>query len=127
VRDDRERLLDILEAIVSIERHTSRGHEAFDRDELVQAWTLHQLQTIGEAARGLSEQLRHNHPEVPWSAIITMRNYVVHEYFGVDLAEIWNAVERDLPTLRRQIEAILRDPGLDRPDRISELTAGWRR
>lgn len=87
MRDDRERLLDILEAIVSIERHTSLGREAFDRDELVQAWTLHQLQTIGEAARRLSEHIRHNHPEVP----------------------------------------ILRDPELDRSDRISELTAGWRR
>ncbi|MFZ5866413.1 MAG: hypothetical protein ACOYXY_11085 [Thermodesulfobacteriota bacterium] len=35
MRDDRLRLLDILEAIANIERYSSRGREAFDEDELM--------------------------------------------------------------------------------------------
>lgn len=38
-----------------------------------------------------------------------MRNVLVHEYFGVDLNEVWNIVERELPDLKRKIEAILRE------------------
>jgi uncharacterized protein with HEPN domain len=36
-----------------------------------------------------------------------MRNILVHEYFGVDLREVWNAVERDLPSFKRAIEGLL--------------------
>jgi uncharacterized protein with HEPN domain len=36
-----------------------------------------------------------------------MRNILVHDYFGLNLEEVWTAVERDVPTLRRQIQAIL--------------------
>jgi uncharacterized protein with HEPN domain len=37
-----------------------------------------------------------------------MRNVLVHEYFGLDLDEVWAAVEVDLPTLKSEIEAVLR-------------------
>ena len=38
MRDDRERLLDILEAIERIEKYTSKGREVFEDDELIQTW-----------------------------------------------------------------------------------------
>ena len=55
MRDDRERLQDILEAIERVEKYTARGREVFERDELVRTWIVHYIQIIGEAARrGLS-------------------------------------------------------------------------
>ena len=36
MRDDRERLLDILEAIERIKKYAARGREAFGREELIQ-------------------------------------------------------------------------------------------
>lgn len=54
MRDDRERLRDILEAIERIERYTSKGREEFMQDELIQTWVVHHIQIIGEAARKLS-------------------------------------------------------------------------
>jgi uncharacterized protein with HEPN domain len=38
LRDDRERLADILEAIDRAQRYAVRGRVAFDSDELIQAW-----------------------------------------------------------------------------------------
>ncbi len=35
-----------------------------------------------------------------------MRNVLVHGYFAIDLEEVWATVERRVPALRRQIEAI---------------------
>lgn len=103
MRRDEERLADILAAIDKIERFTREGRSAFDEDERTQVWVLYHIQLIGEAARALSEDLRSHHPEVPWTAIIGMRHILVHDYFGIDQNEVWAAVERDLPELRKQI------------------------
>ena len=36
-----------------------------------------------------------------------MRNILVHEYFGLNLEQVWMAAVRDLPELRRKVEQIL--------------------
>jgi uncharacterized protein with HEPN domain len=106
VRDDRERILDMLEAIENLERHAGKGREAFDRDELIQTWVVHHLEIVGEAASRLGAGFRVEHPEVPWSQIVAMRNVIAHEYFGIDLDEVWQVVERDLPELKRKLNEI---------------------
>jgi len=108
VRDDRERLQDILEAIERIERYSAKGRKAFESDELVQNWIVRHLQIIGEATRSLSLDLREKHPDISWSKIIGMRNILVHDYFGIDVDVVWSAVERDLPELKRKITALLK-------------------
>jgi uncharacterized protein with HEPN domain len=120
LRDDQARLEDILRAIGLIERYARRGRSSFDDDELLQAWMLHHLTVIGEAAVRLSLALREGHPEVSWSGIIGMRNVLVHGYFSIDLEEVWRTVERGVPALREQIEAILRELGPGGPPAISE-------
>lgn len=107
MRDDGERLRDILEAIERIDRYARRGRKEFEDDELVQIWVVHHIQIIGEAARGVSQDLRDRHTGVPWAAVSAMRNVLVHEYFGIDVERVWAAVDRDLPRLRDQIEAML--------------------
>jgi len=47
MRNDRERLLDILESIQKIERYAREGKPAFERDELIQVWMVHYVQLIG--------------------------------------------------------------------------------
>jgi uncharacterized protein with HEPN domain len=120
VRDDRQRLADILDAIDRIDRHTRGGRTAFERDELVQIWVLRHLQLIGEAARRLSEEVRTQHPEIPWAAIIALRNFLVHDYFAVNLDIVWQVVDRDIPALRSQVEAALRAQGWGQAPSVSE-------
>ena len=102
------RLQDILEVIEKIDRYSSKGREAFDSDELVQTWIIHHIQIIGEAARRGSDELKARHADIPWSQIIGMRNILVHDYFGVDLEEVWSTVMRDIPDLKRKIQSILK-------------------
>ncbi|MBN1322420.1 MAG: DUF86 domain-containing protein [Methanotrichaceae archaeon] len=99
MRDPYERLMDILDAIDRIERYAARGRDALEIDELVQVWMVHHIQIIGEAAARLGRDFHEAYPEVPWAQIVAMRNILVHEYFGVDLDEVWQVIERDLPIL----------------------------
>ncbi len=114
MRDLRECLRDILDAIARIERYATRGREAFEGDELVQVWVVHHLQIIGEAAMRLGRDFHLAHPEVPWPQIVAMRNVLVHEYFGIDLNEVWKTVERDLPIFQRAVEELLKS--LEEPE-----------
>lgn len=107
MRDDRERLLDIQEAIERIEKYVVRGRVAFEQDELIQTWVLHHLQLIGEAVRALSPELTQKHSEVAWSKIIGMRNILVHNYFSIDAGIVWAVIENDLPVLKQQISELL--------------------
>ena len=109
MRDDRERLLDIREAIERINKYAVRGKKAFEEDELVQNWIIHHLQIIGEAANQLSKNYQERNPDTPWSKIIGMRNILVHNYFDIDTAIVWTVVERDLPILKRNIDNMLKD------------------
>jgi uncharacterized protein with HEPN domain len=109
MRDNRERLLDILEAIERIEKYATRGEEAFRLDELIQTWMVQNIQVIGEAARALSQDFRDQHSDIPWSSVIGMRHVMVHEYFEIDLDIVWGVVSKDLPILELQLKAMLND------------------
>lgn len=109
MRDNSERILDILEAIERIERHSGKGREVFQEDELIQTWIVHNLEVIGEAASKLSQDFRNTYSEIPWPQIIAMRNVLTHEYFGIDLNEVWQVIERDLPELKRNLAKISKE------------------
>lgn len=108
MRDDREKLHDILEAIERIERYAVRGRESFEQDELIQTWFTQNLQVIGEASRALSNDLRTKHPEVPWGKMIGMRNILTHNYFEIDLDIVWAVIDQELSDLKQKIEIIVR-------------------
>jgi len=107
MREVGERLRDILDAINQIGRYASRGREAFEREELIQIRVVHHLQIIGEAASRLGRESHAAYSEVPWAKIVTMRNVLVHDYFGVDLNELWNMVQRDLGPIQGRVEWLL--------------------
>lgn len=38
-----------------------------------------------------------------------MRNFMTHEYFGLQLDTIWDAAVNDIPALKKQIQQIIHD------------------
>ena len=112
MRDDKERLRDILEAITQIEKYTVRGEKEFQQNELIQILIVHHLQIIGEASNSIFKKLINKYSKVPWAEIIAFRNILVHEYFRVDIQTIWKIVERDLSDLKEQVQIILKSEKL---------------
>ena len=108
MRSDRSRLLDIDEAVQRIREKLPSTKEEFSQSDLLQVWVLYHIQVIGEAANGISPEFQDLHLEIPWKDIIAMRHLLVHQYFGIDLDEIWNTAKQDLPKLQQDISRILK-------------------
>jgi len=77
MRDDRARLVDMLDAMNSIEKYAVLGKERFQRDELVRTYIIYQLQVLGEAAYKLTSNFRSDHSDVPWPKVMGMRHFLV--------------------------------------------------
>jgi uncharacterized protein with HEPN domain len=106
VKDERVYLLHALEAIDAIQRYTVDGRDAFFADPKTQDAVIRNVEVIGQAVKGIPDQTRALEPDVPWRQIAGMRDKLIHEYFGVDLALVWDVVERELPVLRPRLEEL---------------------
>lgn len=111
MRSEKERFLDMLEAIERIEDRTPASLDLFADDDLLQVWIVHHLQIIGEAAFRISKETQSKFPEISWGSIIGMRHVLVHNYFEIDLEIVWNVLAHNLPTLRQQIKWVLETQG----------------
>jgi uncharacterized protein with HEPN domain len=99
----------IAEAIEKIERYISGlSYGQFLKDEKTVDAVIRMLEIIGEAANNISAEAQNAHPEIQWSKIISMRNRLIHEYFGVNEEIVWSTVKEKLPVLKKQIEEFLR-------------------
>lgn len=107
MKDDRVYLGHILEAIHDIERYASAGRDAFMTDKMRQDALIRKLEVIGEAVKNLSDVAKQRRPGIPWRRIAGMRDRLTHDYFGVDLALVWVAVDKELPKLRAAVEQLL--------------------
>lgn len=98
----------IQDAIEQINEYVNGvDRETFGNRPMLQDAVLRQLEIIGEASRQLSEEARAQHTEIPWHAIIGMRNRIAHDYLNIDLDIIWEVVQYDLPELQGHIREIL--------------------
>ncbi len=101
-------LLDILNAAKTARKFGANlTKKEFLQNSLVQSGILHQIIIIGEAVKRLSIEFRQNHPKIPWKFIAGMRDRVTHGYFDVDLDEVWNTVEKDLPELIKYLTPLV--------------------
>ena len=102
-------LLAILEACVKIQNFVENIDDAdsFYADEKTFDAVLMNFVVIGEAVVRLTDGLKQSHSTIPWTKYKGFRNIVVHNYFGVNAEEVWQIVEKSIPTLKEEIEKIV--------------------
>ena len=108
MREEKLYLADIKEAIDKIFLYTKGlSFEGFEADNKTIDAVMRNFEIIGEATKHLSDETRKGEPLQPWIEIVSMRNMLIHEYFGADIVEVWKTIESDLPSLRGSIIRLL--------------------
>lgn len=107
MKDDVVYLRHILECIDSIESYVPNGKQDFFSSKLIQDAVIRNLEVVGEATKRISQELRQQHPKLPWREMAGLRDVLIHNYFGVDNDIVWNVVEKEVPILKDQITNIL--------------------
>ncbi len=98
------RLRHILEAIEEIEEYVLPvGFDDFVDNIPALRIAERNLEIIGEAANKIPASVRSENDNVPWRAMVTMRNVVIHDYKNVNYKIIWDTLEKDLPELKKSL------------------------
>ncbi len=85
----------------------SRTRADLDRDRVLELAVVRLLEIVGEAAARVSHETQERYDDLPWPAIIGLRNRLIHGYDSVDLDVLWAIVCTDLPPLVERLEQIV--------------------
>jgi len=106
-KEDMARLWDMLDAAQAAMQFTGgKRFEEFLADRMVRNAVERNLEIIGEAARCVSQAFRDANPEIPWRAIIALRNVLTHEYSEIRYERLWFLCTQQLAVLIRQLEDV---------------------
>lgn len=93
-------LQDILTSITkALEFVEGMSREDFLQDDKTAFAVVRALEVIGEAAKGVPDEVRDRYPDIPWRSMAGMRDKLIHHYFAVELDTVWKTATQDLRTL----------------------------
>lgn len=105
-------LHDIRTAVNLVVQFTAaKSLNEFVADPLRRSAVERQLEIVGEAL----SQLAKTDPAMvarisDFRRIIALRNILIHGYGKVDHRVIWNIIQRNVPILEREVDALLAEP-----------------
>lgn len=112
--DDYARLCHILDAIAEVEKYVEGFDlQSFADDSKTRFASIKQLEIAGEATGSLTKDLTAKYPDVPWRAIIALRNILVHDYYEIQSDVIWRIINVHLPPFKIQVKQIFEDVSSD--------------
>lgn len=96
---------DITESAHAIKSYVDGiDYETFVNDRKTFSATLREYMVIGEAVGKIIDLLEKNSPEYPWRMIKDFRNFIIHEYFGVNPKIVWDLTTQELDLLLEEIK-----------------------
>jgi uncharacterized protein with HEPN domain len=84
-----------------------RSRADLNQDRMLLFALIRCVEIIGEASGKVSEVSRAQAPEIPWRAMVGMRNRLTHAYFDIDAEIVWKTATVELPALAASLRALL--------------------
>jgi uncharacterized protein with HEPN domain len=84
-------------------------YDTFAKDDKTVYAVIRAIEIIGEAASKLPKTVLTKYPDLPWRDIISMRNKLVHAYFGIKVDVIWQTIQDDLPLITQVLAVIIKN------------------
>ncbi len=104
---DIERLQHISDAVGLILVFCKGKSEAdFSEDRMLASSVLYQFIIIGEAIRYIDAELLGKY-QYPWHLPRSFRNYAAHEYFGINLKQVYKTIKQLLPEFKKVIDEMI--------------------
>jgi uncharacterized protein with HEPN domain len=105
--EDRVRLLHMIEAAQAASNFVAgRTRMDLEADQMLLFAVVRAIEVLGEAANKVSTEVRRANPNIPWKAIVGMRNRLIHAYFDVDTDMVWETVQVEIPGLLPLLQAL---------------------
>ena len=97
-------ILQILDAVRKISKYTAKvDFKKFVKKEEKQSAVIMQLILIGEISKKLTASYK-TKIKLPWKQIAGFRDRAVHKYFSLDLRDLWQTVEHDIPEIEKHLK-----------------------
>ena len=108
--EDRIRLRHMIDAAESaVQFIAGRQRMDLDEDRMLLFAVVRAIEVLGEAASRISAETRATHSDIPWRAIIGMRNRLIHAYFEINTAIVWHTATQEIPALLPRLRALVSD------------------
>jgi len=106
-RDSQLYIQDIIESANAIKLYCQDiDFETFCNDRKTYSATIREYTIIGEAVSQIMDMLEEKTPDYPWRMVKDFRNFIIHEYFGVDTKVVWDLTKLELDALLNFIQKL---------------------
>ena len=106
-RTDGVYLLHIVESLQDVSDFLAgKEYEEFIESKLLINAVVRSFEIAGEATKNLTQAFRDSHAGIDWSGMAGFRDVLIHQYFGVDLAHVWDAYKTFIPDALPKLKAL---------------------
>src|SRR3989344_7948293 len=100
----------ILEAALKIETYAKdfKNADDFFRAQKEFDACLMNFIVIAEMIDRLSADIKNDYTTIDWIKVKGSRNFIAHDYFGIDAEEVWQIISNDLPKFVKAVKKILK-------------------
>lgn len=114
----RERLESVLDALERIPRRLAdvpsaesfaENEEGKDRLDAICMILIAVGEAFKQIDRKTEGKLLARYPEVDWPGVMGVRNVIAHGYFDIDVEEVFNICQTDIPALIRTVRKMLEE------------------
>lgn len=113
IKEDYIIVLSMLQSIGKVFHFTNKFNTADEyfehQNQLIYLASLTLMTNIGEQSTKISNDFKSKFDTINWNQIKALRNFIVHNYEGVDYIILFDTIKNDLPKLKSQLENYLKE------------------